>query len=460
MKAFHAFSALLHLTIFLFIFEIAAGSSYYLLEASLCLLLLSFSYLLVSRHRARPIALIKWIWSRVSEGQGLLFALSLYVGIDLAGWLAGDSTLLFSKYKVVLAMGFTSLCLLYYCDNGERLDRLLLTMGGVSLFTAVLALLNYLILRIYPICYTLRLSLRTDYNMFATTLFFGGVCGIFRHLQRKRAGESFSLAFVLYISLVATAILLSGSRRIYLLLPPVCIVTGFLWLLRAGQDSRRAIQAMSMTAAACAVLIIGLRMGMETVMEETYQVYGVYGAGAGEGILEGSGATSAAQRYESIKSPSLLEKRKLLWGIALQEMQSYSAAELLLGRGGGYNIHLYDREDDLWLRDAYTQEVKPGTLSAHSFLLADLLDGGFLKLAAGGLVWLMLGFMLLKLLRKDVRWGVFCGVQTGLVLLNSLISNRFGFLYDKFFYLMIIIIMLKLREGEDRDEGLYGYLGP
>ena len=74
-----------------------------------------------------------------------------------------------------------------------------------------------------------------------------------------------------------------------------------------------------------------------------------------------------------------------------------------------------------------------GALSAHNMLLADLLDGGVIKLAF--LLYLIFATAISCILITLKR--PFTGLPVGIILavcmINSLVSNRFGLLYDRYF---------------------------
>lgn len=450
----------LHGSLFLFCFEMAAGSSFYVLEYGLAGLGVCFLAVFWRDHRRHPAGFLRLLWGRTKGCGALLVLLAAYILMDGVNWLAGDQALGLSKYKVTVAMLFLSACLLYACRGKKRVDGVLLTLGSAAGFTAVFACLNYLYFKIYPIYYTLLLSLRVDYNMFATTLFFGGVCGVFWWFRQGRRESWRCLALAVYLAVVGAAILLSGSRRIFLLLLPGLAALGFLWLAYAGPFKKKARLSLAGLLAAVILLSAGIQAGMESYMNGTYQVYGSYGPGGVIG-LEDTGATTAIQRYETIGEPSLFEKRRILWGIALRDAHEYSPAELLTGKGGGYDISLYDRVNSRELARSYTREIEKGTLSAHNFVLADLLNGGIPKAVMGLLLWGWIGILAFRLIRKAPGPGVVCGGLCGLVLLNNLISNRYGFLYDKFFYLAVLLLIWMIREGgvgRSEKKGLHGDL--
>ena len=146
------------------------------------------------------------------------------------------------------------------------------------------------------------------------------------------------------------------------------------------------------------------------------------------------------ERYQPVEGGE--SKRKLLWELAIRQYRGYSATEKLFGRGFGADALLYRISDDPRLLQAYPPQSRE-QLSAHNFLLTDLLNGGLVQMVLGVSVWLLLAIYLIReylpaLLRSGSLWlGLFLGFGFGMVLLNSLMSCRFGFLYDRTFWVLL-----------------------
>lgn len=100
------------------------------------------------------------------------------------------------------------------------------------------------------------------------------------------------------------------------------------------------------------------------------------------------------------------------------------------------------------LTEFIRRELRRGALSAHSALLADLLDGGILKAAA--LIWLLgaCGWGCLKLLLRESGRGLAIGMILGFTVLSNLVSNRYGLLYDRAFLLFYPLLLLKPEREE------------
>lgn len=170
---------LLPLSLFLVLYELAAESSFYLLELSLVLLFVCF----VWEERQ---ALLHPVGT-MQEGIGLLKPLLPAWGM-LAAYLLWDLVTVFysplregvlAKYKVVCLMLFFSALILWYArtERRRRLRLLLQVLVAAGLTAAVLSLVNFTFPILYPVIYGRRLSLRLDYNVFSTVVLMGLIAG-------------------------------------------------------------------------------------------------------------------------------------------------------------------------------------------------------------------------------------------------------------------------------------------
>ena len=97
------------------------------------------------------------------------------------------------------------------------------------------------------------------------------------------------------------------------------------------------------------------------------------------------------------------------------------------------------KTDDRELLEAYAPESR-SLLSAHCFVLADLLNSGLIGAVLGILVWAAIGVRLLKMLLAGEKGTMFFVITLGITFANNLISNRYGFLYDKYFWLLLSML--------------------
>ena len=314
-----------------------------------------------------------------------------------------------------------SLLLLHRWKVGAVSEQSLLRvicLAGIAV--AAVAWLNR-IFPIYPQVYGRRLSLRLDYNLFAQVLLLGLAAGEVLWHTNARCRSTLWLG-------LAPSVLLSSSRRgaVYLMA---------LWAAAAGLFADGAAAAAKgqkgkavlcwlaeqLTLLLCVLLLTLLGQWVLSLRFEQL---------APEQQQQVTSSAAALERYQPVEGGE--SKRKLLWELAIRQYRGYSAAEKLFGRGFGADALLYRISDDPRLLQAYPPQSRE-QLSAHNFLLTDLLNGGLVQMVLGVSVWLLLAIYLIReylpaLLRSGSLWlGLFLGFGFGMVLLNSLMSCRFGF---------------------------------
>ena len=420
---------LLPLSLFLALYELAAESSFYLLELSLVLL---FVYFVWEERQAllHPVGTMQ-------EGIGLLKPLLPAWGM-LAAYLLWDLVTVFysplregvlAKYKVVCLMLFFSALILWYgrTERRRRLRLLLQVLVAAGLTAAVLSLVNFTFPVLYPVIYGRRLSLRLDYNVFSTVVLMGLIAGSYL-LGRERPLAP--RCFFLYL-ICAPAIILSSSRRnaIFLLCFSAWQFGGGLWRARKG-ERRHFVGGWLAIVLSVAVLTTLLQVYLDWRYERLLQ----------EDVpMVSSAQGSALERYEQIGQEGGSSKRMLIWSVALREYHGYDGGEKLFGKGFGYDVLLYRLSDDPALAESYEQQSRQ-LLCAHSFLLADLLNGGLVQAGLGVGVWFFIGAFLLRSLLLKRRGAMFFCIALGITFVNNAISNRYGFLYDKYFWLLLTLL--------------------
>jgi|GEM_PF-946650 len=445
------FGFVLQCTLAVMLFELAATYSFYAFDVLLILLAALFLLVLFDRARYGGTAFIRDLIGRFGGFWMIPLMLLLYIIIDLVSVTYSVVPHLgFDKYKVVVLMLFLSACVLLYVDNLQKLRTILLTFGLASAFTALFTIVNYLFFHIYPVYYTMRLTLRTDYNVFASTLLLGLLCIFYLFVTTERTLRTCVL-FVLDASLTLAVLFLSASRRIFLMLP---FILGF-WVciyLVKSKSVRGVLSAIAVVLAVSTLFCFGT-LGMQNYMRKQYLKYGSVGPTGSGGTSEGS----AAERYETVCEGDFLSKRELIWKIAWDEFKGFTATQKFIGRGFAYDIALYDNVNNEQLSKEYANlQGKKGLLSAHNFILADLLDGGYMKAAIGIFMVGLLVWACFTLAFQSFATAAIYGNLLAVVVLNNLVSNRYGLLYDKFFYLFAVMMLLHLRYLRTHRKELFG----
>lgn len=431
----------LQLTLGAMMLELAATYSFGLFPILLLAVAALFFVVAIDRYGLEGAKLMRELWARFGGYWLIPVLLGLYILLDLAGLFYSQAPIHgFYKYKVVALMLFLCLCLLLYTDSMERLRGLLRAMGLASAFIAAFTVLNYFA-GILPMPYTLRLTLRTDYNVFASTILLGFLCTLYLFLTGERGAVHY-LLFALNTGLTLMVLYLSSSRRVFMMFPPILVFWLFLILFR--QKNWRGLLCTMAAVLAAGALFWSMTAGMRIIMQTQYEQNGAQteiGGGGG-----GGGESTAEERYETVGESGMWAKRKLIWGIAWDAYTNYTLPQKLIGKGFAYDILLYDEVQNEELAREYAHlEGQKGMLSAHNFVLADLISGGILKAAAGVLLVLGAVWVCVALLLHSFSAAALYGNALVVVVVNNLISNRYGLLYDKFFYLFLLFLLLHLR---------------
>ena len=449
----HREAGLLELAVYaavvMVIVDLAASSSFGILELTAAFLL---------------ICMISWVWKAPKEPAAFFLSrptavkcffclLAAYLIWDAVGLLYSPSlAYALPRYQGEALGGclFAGICAASAQGQDWRSPRPLaqaLWWGG--LLAAALAVLGGLWPDLFHPPYALRLSLRRDYNVFATALLVGWCCGLwYLGTDEKRDSRFRNVALCAGTVLCLVPVLLSGSRRCLLLLP-ICmalLLPAWLWReMKAGKGA----SAAGLLAVTVVILWSATAL-FHGYMTRQYQRYG-----PPAGTVEGE--TSLSDRYDTIADASMLEKRLLIWRAGARTLTGFSAVEWIAGRGAAYDIFLYDGLDDPQLTASYGGADTTGTMSAHNFLLADLLNGGMVKLLLVLGVSASLLCCWIRIIRQDPFYGLLLACLLGIAYFGNLISNRYGLLYDRVFWLAAGLTVTVSGSAEGRDGPCPGF---
>ncbi|MEG2039225.1 MAG: O-antigen ligase family protein [Oscillospiraceae bacterium] len=448
----HGFDIFLLVTVFFMLLELATTTSYVALEISLIILVISFVGMILTRHGFNPVKILSRLMRRNKASLLFWAVLAIYLILDfITLFYSPNITIAIAKYKVILLMLFIWLAISFYVEDCEDLDSLLFAVAVTGHICSLLAVLNLSAVKLFERYYILRLSLRPDYNVFAAVVFMSLLTSFFLLMKSK---YSFRYKLILILTdwiFLLPIIYLSSSRRTALIALPACGVMLILLCLNEKRQSNKARLVIDtvFTTAVAAVLAVLVVCGLTIYMNNVYLTK------KAEGDLPKGVETSAAQRYEMPEESEIGNKRRIIWSVAIDEYKSYNTKEKWFGKGAGYDIVLYDTVQSKELQEAYPDKIKvQGALSAHNFILADLLNGGIVKAVAGCMVWIAIAWNLLKLWSEQRIWAFLYCLTLGFVLVGCLISNRFGFVYDKFFWLFAILLCMENRlMSEDKRRG-------
>lgn len=355
---------------------------------------------------------------RVSPAGGCLLLLGgAYLGLELCSLLWSPVPgLALPKYPAVAVMALGGAGTLLFLEGRRGRVALLAAVGAAGILAALLSWLPAVFPQL-PAFYRLRLSLRVDYNTFGQVVLLSGAAASCALLAGGRKDAFWAGAGIWAICL--PAVFLSASRRCLLLAPAVVGVV--LWA--AAREKVRPGVLLGTAAAG------GLGAWAATVLLR----HGLERRPLGPAEL------SAGARYAAMADGSFAEKRLAIWEEGFRELSGYTPAQWIFGKGAGWNIRLYDARPMPRLEALYGG-WEEGTMSVHNFLLADLLDGGLLRLLAGVLLLLMLAVCLWGVPRPAWERG-FLLCCLGVSGFSCLISNRYGLLGDRFFWIGGILSM-------------------
>lgn len=374
-----------------------------------------------------------------------LFLLLGYLFLDLAGLLYSPVTdFAASKYLVIAPMLLFLIPTLCYARDEAHLDRLYRTLALSGLAVGLFSLSNYFVYEFIPLPYIRRLSLIADYNRYAENLFITLVLGSYYIINTKLKRRERTLLLLFHITFFAAVVTLSGSRRTYLLLFPALaalLLYRSFYIVRYSASERAAFRRLVLggVLTACAVLaVFTAQAGFERYSDIKYR----------QELENGGGIpteNSVDTVIDSIATGGMFDKRAVIWQVALETALNYDFPDIIIGRGSGYDAHLYDISADSRLAELYASvEEKPKNwMSPHNFLLADFLSGGLARLCVS---LALLGVVMIRLaqlfMRRPHRALGLCTVMA-LVYFNAFISGRYGFAYDKFYYILLACIVVE-----------------
>lgn len=435
-------------SLFISCYQLGAGKSGYWLEAAVIGLII---WILLWLKDHWLIAYERLPLSGVLSA-ALLLANLLYFCWDLVTWLYSDQrNLMAQKFPIVAVMLVISAGVLIYADDVVRLERVKFFIGLSAVVLAGGAILNFYFPYFYPVYYSMRFSLRTDYNMYATAVYIGGVTWMSQTMNRREVDIGRLLVQFVTFGIFVTVLVLSASRRILVVLP-LWVAAFITMLIKQIQNFthntlKSAAIVLGGIAMACSVSLL-LIDGVHTEMANRQTQKGSYGS------AEGGNATSYVERIDSTVQGNFLTKRLVLWKLALQEISSLEGLEVVFGKGGGYSMVMYDQIEEPLDQIYPDREKRTGALSPHNMVLSDMIDGGLIKMTLLLALLLTLLFNVMEFAgRYPVKGRLYVLVFTTIAL-GSFISNKFGLLYDRHYYLFTTLLLLerKILRGVDYEE--------
>lgn len=400
--------------------------------------------LILIDYRAYLPQIVKNIGNIVKNIKFVIVFLGLYIIFDIVSFLYTEDIKYASvKYIVVIEMLiFAGIYLVYIVISGEAYskckDKLLLTIAASGVAVSSIAVVNYF-MEFFPLLYIRRLSTLADYNQFATIIVLGYLAG-FLYLIEKSERNARNMALLSALSVLElSTVYLSGSRRafiieIFIVIFLVVFISINILRLKTerGKRAKNVCKFMVITIIGC-VLLVGLMQ---------YQFNRNYENGK-HSMLE----NNVDENFSTIFTGQAMGKRSIIWTIAFDELKTYNAKELLLGKGSSYSSDLYDSDVKEKLMNKYSQQEKDSVVRhwmfAHNFLLSDMLTGGIIKLGFSlGLLFSIIIYLFKLKVVESKFW--FLSIMIGVTYINAFLSFRYGFLGDKNYWFCLLLLLISL----------------
>lgn len=438
-KTVKILSDIYFLICFFLLFELGTGGSFYLLHiflvASLILLLRLCFQLSFKGILEKCIDVIKDFSFSMNT---LIIFLGVYIGADLVStFISPFGRLSFPKYKIILVMAYVFVLgaiLSSFSENVRKIITLSLGLSGAVL--GVFVFFNQFVFRLFPIYYALRLSLRRDYNMFSVAICVGAIC-LYYYVAKYK--PKFLVLFFFSFGISLGIVILSGSRRGFLYGATIFFA---IFILQFFEEKKEIRKNLLCFLATCLTLFSSYFAGKEG-LTYFYENFG------NEVVTEQQGSkgeTGFEERLETMAKGGFFEKRFAIWEVAIDEIKKLTPKEMLFGKGSGYDLYIYQKTNSEKLWSLYDKEKSASALSPHCFLLSDFLSGGILRVVLGEIVVCFSFLSIASGAKKDKRLFAILFLGLGIVFSSALISGRFGFIYDRCFYLLGFI---KAFEGKN-----------
>lgn len=448
----------LYVTVMLVLGDVVFSVTTYHDTVAVILMLAYFIYYIISELNQDKQAVIVKLKRIFYSAKWLYIAIALYVIYDLITIIyTKDIYYTLKKLPYLFEFIGITIAAVYFCDTKKRITALVLSVVSTGILVAIGSYIYYFSL-MSPI-YFKRLSTTRDYNVFACLLLFSMIFAYDYFSHRNKMNLLKRLLFYgLTLAIIMPSFYLAGSRRMVILLPyfALFVITFELSRMIFGMKSSKRIHLLNITFVA---LFIVIYLG-STLLLPIFTEYATEKEANYKQYVEDSkndptlpppkkptpsyNETTIGEMLETIEDKTMLNKRSLIYSVAFSELKQFSPIEFIFGKGASYDIYMYYTTEDEALLDAYSiSEKNPrgkSWLSAHNFLLADILNGGIIKLALGIFVVIQLIAYVIKCIKLDRKIGVLLVITTALVLSNNFISGAYGMMNDIFFHTVLIMI--------------------
>lgn len=418
------------------------------------ILLIVFAYNVICDIKENKKEFIKKIKDRFYSAKWLYVVLILYYVYDIITIIyAKNYTHALLKLPRMLEYTVIFVAGVYYCTSVKHLKHFMIS---VALSGTIVSIGTY----IYYFCslnpiYFQRLSTARDYNVYACLILISFIflsdiiisCTRISYLKRL-------LIFTFFALVNIPTFYFAGSRRIFIMMPyffTFAVLYEAIRLIFLQKDKMKSLAHSLSYLSVCVVIYFSCIALLPSFTqfgeqkEKNYKNYVKQIIDSGQEFKKKPNSTNEKtiiNIIESIDNKTMYNKRSIIYSVALKEVKTYSFTDLVFGRGAAYDIHLYDVTQNEELLDAYNiSEKNPrriGWLSAHNFMLADLLNGGIIKLLLGFVLAIEIIIHAIIATYRRKQSGILFGIAFSLILSNNFISGAYGMLNDVFFQTLMI----------------------
>lgn len=394
--------------------------------------------------------------SSFDENKSIIIFVTLYLIWDLinftyATYLGYTSSKILSIIENLLLL----INLLIFI-NWSHINRVFLCIGLVSLFISATAIVGFVT---GDYCYYLRkISILKDYNVFATVILLGTIAN-FYIITRGRV-LSFQRCVLLYLTLLLNVpvILLSGSRKNFLI---ICVVMFFYLIVFFGKsiyqtqkklcvkDGTKKRFLLLLVGVLSILSVVGMTSWLSNYSDSRYEEYlsgnymWVRYTDKVDGRYERESSVRESDlngRYETLISGKAANGRIVIWKTSMEWIKDMSPLEKIIGGGNSYNSEVFDDIDHPINRECknvygsnITNEAK-NWLYPHNIVLGDMLDGGIIKVfLLCGVVLTMIYKVLTSILYRS-EMGIAVLWVGGTILVMLMTSGHLGLFGNKFFW--------------------------
>lgn len=400
----------------------------------------------------------------------ILYAfLLLYILFDIVSFAwTSDIHYAAAKYVTIVQMAAFLVMMLFDIfvekeNSQKKIESSFLIICAAGFTAGILGLVNN-IFEIPPTAYSLRISPIDDYNQFSTVILLGFVCGYFYACHYKK-GVPLYVSICVLSSIFVPLIYMCSSRRTFLLMS--CFL-GVIVIHRLVCDTALPLKAKNpkraMAGFLSLLLVAGISAGvtlpavhaytdfsqtryehrkdLEKKLKASKKKVSKKSLNLHSNKIQPEKDESEISQYmDTINEGSALNKRKVIWKIALDELKTYRMPEILIGKGASHNSDLYDTSGLKTAMNLYYLKKAPPKhwLNPHDYLLVDLLDGGIVKLLFSLGITFSLLVVAISMLMKDFSLGFPITVLLGIIFANLLISAPLGILAGKNFWVVLTL---------------------